>query len=215
MNTPHLEEGLSAYLSGELDASERKLAEAHLRECRECSERLSQLRKLHDLLSTQTEIEPSQGFAKRVISRIDADQNVVRFRTKRILGWALEAAAVILFVLFLARYDRYAVKPGEIVHQTPPRVIKKVAPPSPKPAPKVIVKQAPHQIKPPLPQPIPAPQSAVAPAPEQPAQPQLSAEDAEMIANLDELENMDVIRDYDNVQNMDVALIQSEEEHIR
>jgi Putative zinc-finger len=216
MNTPHLEEGLSAYLSDELDASERKLAEAHLRECRECSERLAELRRLRDLLSTQSEIQPSPGFAKRVLSRIDAEQNIVRFRSRRALGWALTAAAVILFVLFLTRFDRYAVKPPGIVHQTPPRVIeKKTAPPSPEPAPKVIAKQSPPQLKPPVQPPVPEPQSSVVAAPKQPEQPQLSEEDAELIANLDVLENMDVIRDYDSVQNMDVALIQPEEEHIQ
>lgn len=183
MSSPHLEEDLSAYLAGKLSEPERHAAEAHLGECPECRRELDALRELDVMLSHAGSLEPSAGFVRGVMSRIDDDRKVIVFRSKRAIAWTA-LAAVVAFFVFVIGY-RQMHQPSGMAHQ--PKAQQKK---------EVIAKQEP-------------PQQVVTP---QQTPQQVPAEDAELIANLDVVENMDVIENYDNIENLDVALLESTEE---
>lgn len=183
MSSPHLEENLSAYLAGALSASERQAAEEHLNECPRCRKELDALRGLDVMLLHAGSLEPSAGFARGVMNRIDEDRKVIAFRSKRAIAWTA-LAAVVAFFVFMIGYRQMHPSSGMAHH------------PKAQPKKEEIAKQEPSQqvVTPPQ-----APQ-------------QVTAEDAELIADLDLVENMDVIENYDNIENLDVALLESTEE---
>jgi anti-sigma factor RsiW len=80
------------------------------------------------------------------------------------------------------------------------RILKDGGPPPPAP----LVKKTPAQQEPVVKQPAPAP-----------AESSLTPEDADLIAHLDELEDMELIDNFDSLQELDTALLASEAEHVR
>lgn len=180
----HPEENLTAYASGQLTGDEAQKVEQHLKACESCRKELHRLRQLDLLLSSVGDIEPSPRFMQGVWNRIQQDQKVIAFRSRRKLSW-VALAAVIAFFVFVLAVNRWPHSP-EVAHQTQPQQ-HKVAKPTP-------------------PAPLPQPQN-------QPSAPEtVTPEDAELIANLDIIENMDVIQNYDDVENLDVALLNSSPE---
>lgn len=180
----HPEEDLSAYASGQLTGEETQKVEQHLATCESCRKELHRLRQLDVLLSNAGEIEPSPRFIQGVLNKIQQDQKVIAFRSRRKLSWVALAAVVAFFVFVLA-VSRGPRSPG-VARQTQPQQQHKVVEPAP-------------------PVSLPQPQN-------QPATPNaetVTPEDAELIANLDIIENMDVIQNYDDVENLDVALLNS------
>lgn len=195
MTTPHLQEQLSALIAGELTEMERAAAEAHLKQCAECRLQLERLRDLSGVLDANVEIEPSADFVPRVMKSIEAENKVVRIRTKSRLAW-LALAAVLIFVVFLLRfYKNTAPQPGPVTRQGPAQ-----APPS-KPAPPQVAEQK---------QPAPPP-----PVASPPGASHLSVDDTELIAHLDELQDMELIQNYDNLQELDTAILASQEEQVQ
>jgi len=164
----HLEEDLSAYISGELDESERRSVESHLSVCAACMTKLNQLQKLESLLSEELPPETRSDFLTRVLARFDQERKVIHFRFRRNVA-ILAAAAIIAFFTLILFLEKPVTLPTILVH------------PSKRPT---------------------APISS---------QPEGTA-DAEMIAHLDDLENMEVIRQLDDLDQFDAAMMLSESE---
>jgi hypothetical protein len=62
------------YLEGDLDRAERARVEAHLPECRSCSEELRELRETVSLLRGLPESEPPSDLAETVMARVAAGE---------------------------------------------------------------------------------------------------------------------------------------------
>lgn len=216
----HPEEQFSAYLDGELEPAEHEMMEAHLAECPACSEKLSRLIRLNDVLSGASSIEPSAEFSRGVMQRVDQEKQALRMRRMRwtILGLA---AAIVLLVLIL-RIQQEAVAPSQV--KKPKTIVSKPQPEKPpiqKPIPPkapVIAEKHPDKpfLQPPVKEEEEQKENIAEMKPVQPEEVQkedeLTSEEVELIANLDELENMDLISNYDQLQNLDIALFTSGEE---
>ncbi len=170
----HLGENLSAYVSDELDESERKTVEEHVAVCAGCMEALRRLQKLDAWMAEAIELEPAPDFVERVLIRVEKERRVIAFRVKRSIA-ALAAAAAIVFFAFLLS-----------MRNEPPPLVKKPA----------VVEQ---------PEGTPPGASPRDSVPAQPANPDDT--DVELIAHLDELENMEVIREFENLESLELALI--------
>ncbi|MCI0619355.1 zf-HC2 domain-containing protein [bacterium] len=206
----HVTDDLSAYLANELDQNERSSVELHLRDCESCRKELEKHKRLNEVLGGSQPISPGPEIIRGVMQQVQHEQKTIAF--KRLLPW-LAVAAVLVAVLFLLRIQKETPVPGEVVKKTPP-VIKPINPrPFPKESPQTqienppVVKNTPPKepIVKPVPQTIPeeTPQIAEQVNP----QTSISPEDEEMIAKIDELENMDVISNYENLENLEVAII--------
>lgn len=215
----HPEDQFSAYLDGELEPAEHQTVKAHLAECPACSEKLSRLLRLDDLLSGASSIEPSAEFSRGVMQRVDQEKQALRMRRMRwtILGLA---AAMVLLVLVL-RIQHEAVAPSQV--KKPKTIVVKPQPEKPPiqkpivPKASVIAEKHPNKpvVQPPLKEQEEQKENIAVMKPVEPEEMQkdeLTSEEVELIANLDELENMDLITNYDQLQNLDIALFTSEEE---
>jgi hypothetical protein len=180
MDSKHIEEELSSYLSGELSASETEAVEKHLADCALCSDQLKALEQLNGLLSDADEIQPTARFAREVLGRVDEERRVVAFRSRRTIVW-LAAAAAIAFVVLLLSIQKETQPPSSISHWKP-----KIESPAPPPVPNT-------------------------PPANKVGADKVSPEDAELIAHLDALENMDLIENYDNLEYMEAALLAGEQ----
>jgi hypothetical protein len=234
----HPEEEFSAYLDRELNSDAVGEIEAHLKECPTCVRKLNALRELNEVLRSAPELQPSPGFSKRVLQRVEQDrQSRHSFAKWMVLG----LAAVIVFVVLILRLQQQANEPVQVKQ---PKVVSKprVEKPVPsKPEPVVAEKKPDRPIvrppisKPPVESPNPtevkemaevkpenpelAPGNPIAEVkPEQNENPvvtkqdELTSEEIDLIANLDEIENMDVINNYDQLENLEVALFSAGEE---
>jgi anti-sigma factor RsiW len=220
----HPDQHFSAYLDGELDAGERQAVEVHLAECETCSEKLSKLRRLSELLGSVSSLEPSSEFSQSILQRIERED-----RTRKVArsGWAfLGVAAAIVLLILILRIQQDVITPSQL--KKPKTIVVKPGPekmPVQKPAPPkepIVVEKKPAPIE----QPDEKEEVIAELKPQEPAeklpeevkpeevQPEeeLTSEEVELIANLDELENMDLIANYDQLQNLDIALISSDEE---
>lgn len=186
---PHLHEELSAYISGELDEQERRKAEEHLAGCNDCMEQLQKLQRLDALLGQLDELEAPPDFVQEVLARAEQERKVVPFRARRGFAILLAAAVIAFFAFLLSRQNQTTPTPP-----APPRVVKKPEiHPEPQQKQPVVV-PAPH----PAPQPVESP-----------------AEDPELIAHLEELQNMELIRDLDNLDNLDLAMMMAGAEEVK
>jgi len=211
----HVTDDLSAYLANELDQNERSRVELHLRDCESCRKELDKHKRLNELLAISQPISPSDEIIRGVMQQVQHEKKS-NF-SKRVLPW-LALAAVLAAVLFLLRIRKETPVPGEIVKKKNPPIIKPVNPaPVPKELPQTEIEPPPIVKNAPPKQPIikPEPQTIPEESPQivQQENPQtsISSEDEEMIAKIDELENMDVISNYENLENLEVALIDEEE----
>lgn len=216
----HPEEHFSAYLDGELEAAEHQAVEAHLAECSACSEKISRSRRLNEVLSHASAIEPSSDFSRRVMQQVDQEKQFLK--TRRVQWTILGLAAGIVLLVLVLRIQQEADAPIEV--KQPKTVVAKPEPkkpqiqtPVPPKAPVIVEKKS---IEPELQSPVQKEEEQKENIAEmKPAQPEdipeeeeLTSEEVELIANLDELENMDLIANYDQLQNLDIALFTSEEE---
>jgi len=167
----HLEEDLSAYLSNELDESQKKSVEAHLSSCRICTEKLQQLQNLESLTEQEVAIDPHPDFLKKVMTRVNQESRIIRFRSRRNVAIFIAAAVLAFFVFILSLKNPAPVK-HPVVQQVPKPAI--IHPPS-------------HQTK-------------------------EKSDDVELIAHLDELENMEVIRQFNDLDQFDAAMMLAENE---
>jgi len=186
----HLGENLSAYLANELTPAERLEAEQHLSECEECRNTLAKLQRVNEALSKQQPIEPPADFLDRVQNKIDRDNKVIAFRSRKTIAWIAIAAAIV-FIVFLLK----------LLNPVPPAT--------------PVVS---HRPKPPV-APVVKPQTNMAQqnvpvVSEHPTTPQhpvvaavISPEDEQVIANLDALQNMELLENYDNIENLDLAVL--------
>lgn len=72
MNCRECQQQFDAMLGGKLDGDARRVAEAHLRECARCASEWAQAKKLWALLGDAVAVQPSHGFADRVLRQLDA-----------------------------------------------------------------------------------------------------------------------------------------------
>jgi hypothetical protein len=184
MLKPHLQEELSGYLAGDLEGRMLEEVEDHLRNCALCRADLDRLKRVEEALNGESPIEPSADFTSRVMRSVDQERKVFRYDARTILG-GLAAAAAIAFLLLSLRVQRDVPPPAEMAQKPP---IKAVEPPKASRAPPDVVEE--------LPAPAEAPVAAA-----------LSAEDIELIAHLDELENMEVIDEYESLVELNTAIV--------
>ena len=119
MNSRHLEDELSSYVSGELDADETRRVEEHLRECAACSEKVTAFRQLNEVLNEANALDPSPFFTKRVMASVEEEKKIVAFRSRRTIAW-LSIAASIVFAVFLISVRKETVPvPPPISHWHP------------------------------------------------------------------------------------------------
>jgi hypothetical protein len=205
----HVTDDLSAYLANELDQNERSRVELHLRDCESCRKELEKHKRLNEVLGGSQPISPGPEIIRGVMQQIQHEQKVTAF--KRLIPW-LAVAAVLAGVLLLLRIQKETPVPGEVVKKTPP-VIKPINPrPLPKESPETKIENPPvvknTQSKEPIvkPEPQTIPEETPRIAEQVNPQTSISSEDEEMIAKIDELENMDVISNYENLENLEVAI---------
>ena len=118
MDSKHMEEELSSYLSGELSPPEAEAVEKHLSDCALCTDRLKALEQLNGLLAGTDEIEPSATFSGNVLRKLDEERRVVAFRSRRTIVW-LAAAAAIVFVVLLLSIQKETRPAAPISHGKP------------------------------------------------------------------------------------------------
>jgi hypothetical protein len=207
----HVTDDLSAFLANELDQNERSRVELHLRDCEACRNELDKHNRLNEVLANAQPISADPKIIRGVMQRIQHEEKS-NF-SKRVLPW-LAIAAVLAAALFLLKIRKETAAPDEVVKKKNPPVIKPINPqPSPKESPQTIieppsiVKKTPP--KEPIVKPVPEtmPQQPPQMVQQQTPQTSISPEDEEMIAKIDELENMDVISNYENLENLEVAII--------
>lgn len=104
-------ERLEAFVEETLDAGERASLDAHLAACAACRAEVSEMRSLFAALASLPEMEPSPGFANRVMARVRVRQPalsrasawagswVERLAPKTTRGWAAASAVFSLPVL--------------------------------------------------------------------------------------------------------------------
>jgi hypothetical protein len=207
----HVTDDLSAYVANELDQNERSRVDLHLRDCESCRNELDVQKRLNDVLATSQQISPRPEILRGIMHRVQHEEKS-NF-SKRVLPW-LAIAAVLVAVLFLLKIRKETPVPEEVVKKKNPPVIEPIHPqPSPKESPQtkietpsIVRKTPPHEpIVIPTPETLPQePQQIVQ---QKNPQTSISPEDEEMIAKIDELENMDVISNYENLENLEVAII--------
>ena len=152
----HERERLSAYLDGELPPAERALVDAHLRACAECAAFLAEIAAV-DAAAAALPAEPPDGsfdgFAARVVRRIEAGSPRARAQRLPAWTWAVAAALVLAVVTPLTlRPPRPAVTPTPMVATPEPEPAHESAatapaPPAPEPARKAAL---PRPSSPPL-----------------------------------------------------------------
>jgi anti-sigma factor RsiW len=187
MNSNHPDEELSSYVSGELNDVERRNVEEHLRGCSICTQKVSELRQLNEVLGEADVLEPTPFFTKRVMARVDEERKIIAFRSRRTIAW-LAIAASIVFAVFLLSVRKETTPPPGIAHR--------------RPAVHATSNQS-HSTG--------TQSSAVPVQPNQSAHGNEANEDPELIANLDALENWDVIQNYDNLEYLEAAVVASGE----
>jgi len=210
----HLDEELSAYISGELDEGSRIEVEAHLKECESCSGELSRLRDLETILAAAEQKEPSERFTEQVLDAAKHTRQKSSQKNRKRIAWLALAASAVAVILILNFY-RNARPPAPALKNPPvatlpkkqekPALAKKEekgGPVAPKPAPEIQTK------------PLSPPEMAKAEKMEnvEKIEKTLSPEEVELIANLDTLENMDLILNYQDVDHMETAVVANDEE---
>jgi AcrR family transcriptional regulator len=132
----HERERLSAYLDGELPPGERALVAAHLAGCEDCAAFLAGL-EAADRAGAQLSAEPPagyfDGFAARVVERIEARKTAARARRPPPWAWAAAAALLLAVVtpLTLHRSGTAPAKPPRPAVLGPNQATP--APPAPEP----------------------------------------------------------------------------------
>lgn len=117
-----IQKELEAYLSNDVDATERREIQSHLVECHNCSEALHKLTKLSEVLQSWEEIEPSPRIHEKLEIRIQAHESTWRqiftysFAKKVALRFAEVAVVVVLTLLV-----------SHLIQKSPPKVHKDLA----------------------------------------------------------------------------------------
>ncbi len=98
---------IESYLEGTLDDAERVVFESHLQDCSRCQAEVEEWRGLFGALEGLPPIEPSPGFADRVMARVTVLPTparaaaAVRWLPQTTKGWSVVAACLALPVLGL------------------------------------------------------------------------------------------------------------------
>lgn len=207
----HVTDDLSAYLANELDQNERSRVELHLSDCESCRNELDKHKRLDEVLASSPPLSPRSEIIREVMHRVRHDESSRSFN-KRLLPW-LAIAAVLAAALFLLKIRKETPVPDELVKKNPP-IIKPVNPtPAPKESPQTevkepeVVKNAPPKKPVVKPEPETIPEETPQIVQQLNPEPAITPEDSEVIAKIDELENMDVISNYENLENLEVAII--------
>ncbi|MDX1674475.1 MAG: zf-HC2 domain-containing protein [Longimicrobiales bacterium] len=100
-------ERLEAFVEEALDGADRAVVDSHLTRCSDCQAEVAELRTLFAALGDLPELEPSAGFADRVMERVRVRQPVLaaasawldRVTPQSTRGWAAAAAVFALPVI--------------------------------------------------------------------------------------------------------------------
>jgi anti-sigma factor RsiW len=101
MKCQECQQEFEAMLSSGIESSARSAAEAHLRECAQCSQAFTEARQLWALLDQAPSHQPSHGFADRVLRQLDTEPGPAsRWWTawSASLRWTVASAAVVVVV---------------------------------------------------------------------------------------------------------------------
>ncbi|UCC99939.1 MAG: zf-HC2 domain-containing protein [Phycisphaerales bacterium] len=104
-----IQDRLEAYISNDIDDSERIEIQTHLDECQSCSGVLRQLTRLSEVLQTWKGIEPSPGMYETLKARLTETESspsawsrvFAHNFAKKAVFWPAEVAAVVLLTLFI------------------------------------------------------------------------------------------------------------------
>ena len=106
LNHPSTER-LEAFVEESLDGADRAVVDSHLTRCSDCQAEVAELRTLFAALGDLPELEPSAGFADRVMARVRVRQPVLaaasawldRVMPQSTRGWAAATAVFALPVV--------------------------------------------------------------------------------------------------------------------
>lgn len=185
MDCRDAKELLSAYQDGETSAVESRQAEEHLAVCEECKAAQRRMLAL-DAMIARSETEVSPDFREKLFSRMEAEELLPRRRSLFSLSfrWALPlaaAAALGLFLLMSREAPREPVAPGS--------------------APQVAVAPAETPLRAAAPAETQAPETTAATAREE-----LTAEEREIVAYLELLEDPSSFEEPGEVDEMEIFL---------
>ena len=120
MNCEQLQDRLDNYLDGDLPRTQRDRFEAHLDECEDCRERVSQARSIQEILR-EIPVPPMRpGFAAQAIRR--ATEHHSHHRRGFIAGFSTAVAASVLLALFVGKMLP-EMESSPTLDTTPPVVI--------------------------------------------------------------------------------------------
>jgi len=135
--TAHVLDRLSAYLDDETTLAERRSIDAHVRECRECAERLSELAAV-DAAARVLPLEAPEGyfdtFAERVRQRLGSVTETPRAWRPPVWTWAV-AAALFAAVLVPALLIQSRSSPARYAERASSQAGRAAEPAAPAPAP--------------------------------------------------------------------------------
>jgi predicted anti-sigma-YlaC factor YlaD len=93
MEHKKIKELISSYIDGELDASQRKLVEEHLKECQECRQEFEEMEKFEEVMSRMEFKKPPkemwQVYSDSVYNRLE-----------RKIGWILLSIGAIILLFY-------------------------------------------------------------------------------------------------------------------
>jgi hypothetical protein len=126
MECKGIREKLSAYLEGDLPSEEKRLIEAHLNSCQQCSSAVEDLGKTGEFLKNLEEVEPPAWMTKKIMARVRAEQEKKRGIFQKLfyplhIKVPIEALATVLIAV-LAVYVFRALEPEMKSIPVPPAV---------------------------------------------------------------------------------------------
>lgn len=95
---------LSAFADGELNEEERAALLAHLEECENCREYLSELMVMHAMFEELPELDAPQGFAESVLARVHEEERGKKRRHRALFRTLAACFALVLITAAAARF---------------------------------------------------------------------------------------------------------------
>jgi predicted anti-sigma-YlaC factor YlaD len=100
MTCEFVRDAMSEYLDGMLSAEDVTSFEAHLAACRECRQRVCEMRETLDWIQQAGELTPPESLRPSVLNRLRSEQ--ARAKRRFAPGWSQAAAAAVIFLLLAA-----------------------------------------------------------------------------------------------------------------
>jgi anti-sigma factor RsiW len=103
MNCSQARKMISPYVDDELTPDERKAFTSHIQECLGCKEKLEEIQGVHRLFASTERFEAPLGFATRVMTRVEEEEEGIFARLWRVVtgGPAFLRAVEVAFALVI------------------------------------------------------------------------------------------------------------------